>query len=203
MGTPINQPACGDDYFVCELIYARSEAPAELVNLPQVQRGWIQRIFAYTSVCSQKDVFEWAASPGWSRLRARAPRNSGLALAVDDEADYDSEAYHDVWAEIGVWLNPGVGRSPLRPRGGQIPIILSTATPCHDPRPLQSWDMVDGALNTRRARGNKDWRWEGRPSRAAFIDKHLIMCVCISMAPNCKSFCKYFSDQLTLVGQLL
>ena len=78
-----------------------------------------------------------------SRLRARAPRNSGLALVVEDEADYDSEAYHDVWAEIGVWLSPGMRRSPLRPRGGQIPIILSTATPCHDPRPpLQSWDMV-------------------------------------------------------------
>ena len=144
MGTPINQPACGDDYFVCELIYARSEAPAKLVNLPQVQRAGykgsshIHRC-AHRRMCSSEQHHHG----GQSRLRARAPRNSGLALAVDDEADYDSEAYHDVWAEIGVWLNLGVGRSPLRPRGGQIPIILSTATPCHDPRPpLQSWDMV-------------------------------------------------------------
>ena len=151
MGTPINQPACGDDYFVCELIYARSEAPAELVNLPQVQRAGykgsshIHRC-ANRRMCSSEQHHQGGCDYNpyiRSRLRARAPRNSGLALVVEDEADYDSEAYHDVWAEIGVWLSPGMRRSPLRPRGGQIPIILSTATPCHDPRPpLQSWDMV-------------------------------------------------------------
>lgn len=52
-----------------------------------------------------------------------------------DEADYDSDKYHDLWANMGLWLGQEGVRTPFRPTGAAIPVILSTATPCFDPRP--------------------------------------------------------------------